>query len=264
MNSLEQTLDAGVLHLRLNRPQALNALDVATAEALLAVARQLPERPEVRAVLLSGEGRAFAAGGDLAAMRADPVSGARALIEPLHAALRILTAIDAPVIAALHGAVAGAGLSLAAAADLAIAAEGTKFNLAYVNIGTSCDLGATWSLPRLLGLRRALEIAMLSESFDAAQAHDIGLVNRVVPAERLQEEAGALARRLANGPTQALGRIKRLMRASFEQPFGAQLDAERDAFLECAVTPDFAEGLEAFFGKRAPVFNGRAAQDRKA
>jgi 2-(1,2-epoxy-1,2-dihydrophenyl)acetyl-CoA isomerase len=257
MTTLQVSREGALVRLTLNRPEALNALDVGMANALLAACRELHADVGVRAVLIEGVGRAFAAGGDLAAMRADPVPVAGALIGALHEALRLLAALDAPVVAALHGAVAGAGLSLAAAADLAIAAEGTTFNLAYVNVGASCDLGATWSLPRLVGLRRALAIALLGDSFDAAQALHLGLVNRVVPKEQLAGEAEALARRLANGPTQALGRMKRLMRTSFERDFAGQLDAERTAFLECAATPDFAEGLDAFFARRAPRFEGK-------
>lgn len=256
---LELRREGAVAHLRLNRPEALNALDLDLAQAMLAACRTLQQDRGVRAVLLDGAGRAFAAGGDLAQMRVEPLRVAEALITPLHEALGILAGLDAPVVAALHGAVAGAGLSLAAAADLAIAAEGTRFNLAYVNVGTSCDLGSTWSLPRLVGLRRALEIALLGESFDAARALQIGLVNRVVPPEQLQEEAMALAQRLARGPTLALGEMKRLMRGSFEQSFPRQLDAERVAFLGCAATPDFAEGLAAFFDKRPAAFTGRSA-----
>ena len=257
MNGLLIARDGALVRLTLNRPEALNALDVDTAQALLAACREIEQDTTVRAVLLAGSGRAFAAGGDLAQMRADPVREADALIGPLHEALAILATIDAPVIAALHGVVAGAGVSLAAAADLAIAAEGTKFNLAYVNVGTSCDLGSTWSLPRLVGLRRALEIALLGDTFDAAHALQIGLVNRVVAKDQLVPEADALANRLANGPTLALGRMKRLMRTSFERSFAGQLDAERSAFLESAATSDFREGLSAFLDKRAARFTGQ-------
>jgi 2-(1,2-epoxy-1,2-dihydrophenyl)acetyl-CoA isomerase len=257
MSGLIVSRDGALLRLTLNRPDALNALDIDTANALLAACRALQTDPEVRAVLLAGNGRAFAAGGDLAQMRADPVRVADALITPLHEALAILAQLDAPVIASLHGVVAGAGVSLACAADLAIAAEGTKFNLAYVNVGTSCDLGSTWSLPRLVGLRRALEIALLGDTFDAAHALQIGLVNRVVAKDRLGAEAEALAQRLARGPTLALGRMKRLMRASFERDLAGQLDAERSAFLQSAATPDFREGLAAFLDKRAATFTGQ-------
>lgn len=257
MSPLLVDRDGALLRLTLNRPQALNALDLDTAEAMLTACRALRHDHGVRAVLLTGSGRAFSAGGDLAQMRDDPVRVADGLIRALHESLTILAGIDAPVIAALHGVVAGAGVSLAAAADLAIAAEGTRFNLAYVKVGTSCDLGSTWSLPRLVGLRRAMEIALLGDNFDAAHALQIGLVNRVVPADRLNAEAAALAQRLAEGPTLALGRIKRLMRSSFDRDLPGQLDAEREAFLASASTSDFREGMGAFFDKRPPRFTGK-------
>lgn len=258
MSGLNVIREGAVLQLRLDRPQSLNALDIDTADALRAVCRTLPGDTGVRAVLIAGEGRGFCAGGDLAQMRDEPVAVADALITALHEALVVLATIDAPVIAALHGVVAGAGVSLAAAADLALAAEDTRFNLAYVKVGTSCDLGATWSLPRLVGLRRAMEIALLGDGFDAAQAERIGLVNRVLPAARLEQEALALARRLADGPTLALGRMKRLMRASFANDLPTQLALERESFLACAATPDFREGLDAFHGKRLPRFTGES------
>lgn len=257
MTKLLVSRDGGVVRLRLNRPEALNALDAETAEAFLAACRDLARDRSVRAVLLSGAGRAFAAGGDLAQMRPSPVEVAERMITPLHEALRLLAAIDAPVVASLHGAVAGGGFSLAASADLALAAEGTKFNLAYVNIATSCDVGASWSLPRLVGLRHALEIALLGESFDAQRALQIGLVNRVVPLDALESESEALAQRLARGPTLAYGRLRRLMRTSFDRSFAEQLDAEREAFLASAATEDFAEGLSAFFDRREARFHGR-------
>ena len=256
MSGLIVARDGALVRLTLNRPDALNALDIDTAQALLAACRKIQQDAGVRAVLLAGNGRAFEAGGDLAQMRADPVRVADALITPLHESLAILAQIDAPVVAALHGVVAGAGVSLACAADLAIAAEGTKFNLAYVNVGTSCDLGSTWSLPRLVGLRRALEIALLGDTFDAAHALQIGMVNRVVPKDALASAAEAFAQRLARGPTLALGRMKRLMRTSFERDFKDQLDAERGAFLQSAATPDFREGLAAFLDKRPAQFSG--------
>ena len=257
MSVLLVSREDGLVRLRLNRPDALNAMNLELGEALLAACRDIAADATVRVVLLSGEGRAFAAGGDLSELRVSPVEAGGRLIAPIHEALCLLSGIDAPVLASLHGAVAGAGLSLAASADLAIAAEGTKFNLAYANIGASCDVGASWSLPRLVGLRRALEIALMGESFDAQRALEIGLVNRVVPRESLEAEVDALARRLAQGPTRAFGRMRRLMRTSFDRSFPEQLDAERESFLACAATADFGEGLTAFFERRAPRFEGR-------
>jgi 2-(1,2-epoxy-1,2-dihydrophenyl)acetyl-CoA isomerase len=179
------------------------------------------------------------------------------LIDPIHAAVALLATLRAPVVASVQGVVAGAGLSLAAGADLAIAAEGTRFNLAYVAVGTSCDAGVSWSLPRLVGLRRALEIALLGETFTAEEALRFGLVNRVVPAEALEAETQALARRLAERAPIAVGKVKRLMRESFDRDLQAQLDSERDAFRECATTADFREALDAFFGKRPARYIGR-------
>ena len=260
MNDSESPLQSGrdgaVATLRFNRPAALNAIDVPMAEALLAAVQQLQADDSVRAVLLSGAGRGFMAGGDLATLQADPVGGSAALLKPLNAALTVLNAMNAPLIAQVHGVAAGAGLSLMLQADFVLAAEGTRFNLAYVNIGASCDVGASWALPRLVGLRRALEIAMLGEMFDAAAAERMGLINRVVPAAALEAEALAFARRLAQGPTVALGRLRRLMRTSFERDLAGQLDAESAAFRECASSDDFKIGIDAFFAKTKPAFTG--------
>jgi len=249
--------DGGIAHIRFNRPSVLNAIDVPTANAFLAACQAARGDSGVRVVVVSGEGRAFIAGGDLAAMKGNPVETARALIEPMHGGIALLAAMDAPVLASLHGVVAGGGLGVALACDLAIAAEGTRFNLAYVNIGASSDCSTSWALPRLVGMRRALEIALLGETFDAAEAWRIGLINRVVPAASLREETDRLARRLAEGPPLALGRLKRLMRDSLNSTLQEQLDAEAEGFAACAATRDFAEGVNAFFEKRSPRYQGK-------
>jgi 2-(1,2-epoxy-1,2-dihydrophenyl)acetyl-CoA isomerase len=249
--------DGGIAHIRFNRPSVLNAIDVPTANAFLAACRAASEDKEVRVVVISGEGRAFIAGGDLAAMRSDPVNTAQALITAMHGGIALLAAMNAPVLASLHGAVAGGGLGVALACDLAIAADGTRFNLAYVKIGASSDCSTSWALPRLVGMRRAMEIALLGDTFDAQEALRIGLINRVVPADSLQEETDKLARRLAEGPPLALGRLKRLVRDSLDRTLQDQLDAEAEGFAACAATGDFAEGVNAFFEKRAPRYQGQ-------
>ncbi|WP_234197026.1 MULTISPECIES: enoyl-CoA hydratase/isomerase family protein [Pseudacidovorax] len=249
--------EGAVAILRFNRPQALNAIDVPMAQAFLAAVQGLAADPGVRALLLCGEGKGFMAGGDLAVLSADPQGGAAALIGPLHEALQLLATLDLPVIAQVHGVAAGAGLSLMLQADFVLAAKGTRFNLAYVNIGASCDVGASWALPRWVGLRRALEIAMLGDMLDAEAAERMGLINRVVEPDALPAEALALAQRLAAGPTRALGQLRRLLRGSVERDLPAQLAAEEAAFQACAATADFREGVDAFFARRKPAFQGR-------
>ncbi|WP_343734093.1 enoyl-CoA hydratase-related protein [Acidovorax sp.] len=246
-----------VATLRFNRPEALNAIDVPMANAFLAAVQSIAADPGVRAVVLRGNGRGFMAGGDLATLRADPVQGAIDILTPLNAALQLLAQMNAPVIAQVHGAAAGAGLSLVLMADYVIAAEGTRFNLAYINLGTSCDVGASWALPRIVGVRQALEIALLGEAFTADDALRLGLVNRVVPGAELDSATAALAQRLANGPTLAYGAMKRLMRTSMDHTLPEQLAAEKDAFVHCAGTEDFRAGVEAFHLRQSPQFVGR-------
>jgi 2-(1,2-epoxy-1,2-dihydrophenyl)acetyl-CoA isomerase len=257
LSPLIASRDGNVVHLQFNRPAVLNALDRATAQAFVHACRELHADHTVRAVVLSGAGRAFMAGGDLAELHGDPTGGAIGLLGPAHEAVVLLAELPAPVIAAVHGAVAGAGMSLALACDLVLAADDARFTLAYVKIGASCDVSASWSLPRLVGLRKAMEIALLSEPIDAAEALRLGLVNRVVPATELPAQAMALAQRLANGPTPAIGNLKRLLRTSFDHDLRGQLDAERSAFLACAASADFAEGVDAFLARRKPEFGRR-------
>ena len=249
--------NGAIATLRFNRPEALNAIDVPMANAFLTAVQTVASDPGVRAVVLCGNGRGFMAGGDLATLRADPVQGAIDILTPLNQALLLMAQMDAPVIAQVHGAAAGAGLSLLLMADYVIAAEGTRFNLAYINLGTSCDVGASWALPRIVGVRQALEIALLGEAFTADDALRLGLVNRVVPSAELDSATAALAQRLANGPTLAYGAMKRLMRASMDYTLPEQLAAEKDAFVHCAGTEDFRAGVEAFHQRQSPQFVGR-------
>lgn len=249
--------DGAIATLVFNRPQALNAIHVPMAQALLAALQDIARDNSVRALVLRGEGRAFMAGGDLVTLQRDPLGGVDALLEPLNQALELLAGLNAPVIAQVHGAAAGAGLSLMLQADFVLAAEGTQFNLAYINLGASCDVGASWALPRWVGLRRALEIALLGEGLDTAQAQQMGLINRTLPASALAGEVHALAERLAQGPTQALGHMRRLMRASLETDLRTQLQAEWQAFRACAQTDDLRAGIDAFFKKQPARFAGR-------
>ena len=253
--------DGAIVTLVYNRPQALNAINVPMAQALLAALQDIAQDDSVRALVLRGEGRAFMAGGDLQTLQRDPLAGVDALLAPLNQAMLLLAGLNAPVIAQVQGVAVGAGLSLMLQADFVLAAEGATFNLAYINLGASCDVAASWALPRWVGLRRALEISMLGETLDAAQAQQMGLLNRVLPADALEAEVRRLAQRLADGPTQALGHMRRLMRrlmrASLETDLETQLGAEWQAFRACAPTDDLRAGIDAFFQKQPARFTGR-------
>ena len=214
----------------------------------------------MRCVVIRGAGRAFVAGGDLAAFAEDfdrAADVADDLLDALHPVAETLRAIDAPVIAAVHGAVAGAGLSLMCSCDLAIVAQGTRFLMAYDKVGAAPDFGGTYFLPRVLGPRRAAQFLFLSETLDADAALAAGLVNRVVPADQLDAVVDEIARKIAAGPTRAYGQYKRLADRAFERDLHDQLEAERAAFKSATRTEDFREGVGAFLAKRAPRFSGR-------
>lgn len=251
-----------VAHLTLNRPQSLNALNLAMIEDLRVATARAEVDAEVRAILITGAGEHFMAGGDLKWFReqlALPPQERQPLFErtigDVHQTTLQLRRCGKPVVAAVRGAVAGFGLSLMLAADLALAAEDAYFTLAYSNIALSPDGGATWSLPRTVGMKRAMEIALLGDRFDAAQALAWGLVNRVVPVAELPAQAEKLALRLAGGPAEALASTKRLLNDSLNASLAEQLHAEQRAFASCGVNADFGEGLAAFFEKRRPSFN---------
>lgn len=251
------SVEDGIARVVLNRPDRLNALDIALAESLLdALARAERDR-SVKVVLLTGEGRAFMAGGDLALFhaaqeRADEAAGR--LIPFFHQIIRGIRRMSAPVVAGVQGAVAGGGLGLALACDLVVAADDASFVPAYTRIGTSPDGGTTWSITRLIGQRRAMEWIMLGDPIGAEEARAIGLINRVVPGGRLAAELDALARRIAQGPAFAFASVKRLVHQAPTVPFEVQLEAERDAFVAAAGTADFREGIAAFFAKRPARF----------
>jgi 2-(1,2-epoxy-1,2-dihydrophenyl)acetyl-CoA isomerase len=243
----------------LNRPDKLNALDDALMRDLDRVTREVAEDATVRAVMLRGAGRAFMAGGDVAQFHAtlDTLAGRfPEMGQGFHASVKRLRTMPKPVLACVHGAVAGGGLSVMLACDLAIASRDAQLSLAYANIGTSPDGGSSFTLPRIVGLRKALELAFLGERLDADAACSLGLVNWVVEPAELEARAAALLERLAAGPTFAFGRTKALFNETWERTMDAQLDAELASFGRCIPTRDFAEGTGAFVAKRPPVFTG--------
>lgn len=248
--------DGPICSIRFNRPQALNAIDTSLARDFLLACREVAARPDVRVLVLSGEGRGFMAGGDIAQFRDAPETVCATLIEPMNEALQLLASLDAAVLGSLHGPVAGAGLSMALACDLTIGADNCRFSFAYLALAASCDLGASWSLPRLVGQRRAMEIALLGEPVDAAGALQLGLLNRVVPADQLADATRALAGRLAQNAPLAQGQLKKLLRQSFERDMGQQMEAEKQAFGRCIASTDFREAVSAFLEKRPAKFSG--------
>ncbi len=233
--------------IRLARPEVLNALNAEMAEALLAACQEVASDSDVRVLLLSGEGRAFMAGGDLLELKNNSVEAAARILAPLQASIRLLDSMPIPVVAQVHGAVAGAGLGLMMIADVVVAAEDAKFSFAYSDIATSCDGGASWALPRLVGLRKSIEIAMLGEPLEAYEALKLGLLTRVVPASELGHDTSRIVKHLLTRDPFALKHLKHLLRTSLHSPLDRQLEQERDAFLECVARPSFPAAIERFF-----------------
>lgn len=251
----------GVATVSLNRPEVLNAFDMRLHEEVYDALNAAAADDEARCIVLRGEGKGFSAGADLAEVVGGDGSGSPDLGEYLRQTYgRLITrivGIEKPILAALHGPVYGAGLGIALACDLRLAAESAKFSVAFVKIGLIPDAGVSFFLPRVVGLGRAMQMSMLGEALDAQEAHRVGLVNRVVPDEKLEEETSALAERLAGLPTQALGRMKQVLHRSFEGDLAAALEAEAVGQTFCGYTEDHGEGIAAFFEKRDPNFTGR-------
>jgi 2-(1,2-epoxy-1,2-dihydrophenyl)acetyl-CoA isomerase len=245
----------------LNRPEALNALTVLMAQEVKAAIGEARQRG-ARAIVLTGAGRAFCAGGDLREMQkmAEREGRVEAFFdEPLRLLNECVLAIrqtPLPFIAAVNGAASGGGCNLALACDLVFAGDSARFNQAFIKVGLSPDCGGTFILPRLVGWRRATELMMTGDVITAAQAFEMGMINAVAPDGELMAQALALAEKLAQAPTSAIGRIKELLEASATNDFGGQLELERKAQIRSGRTKDFREGVAAFIEKRPPTFTG--------
>jgi len=249
-----------VAHITLNRPDAANSINEDMGKDLMHAALRCDEDPEIRAVLISGAGKIFSGGGDLKAFAAkgDQLPyHVKEITTYLHAAMSRLTRMDAPVVAAVHGAVAGAGMSIAIACDMVVAAETTRFTVAYTRAGLVPDGSSTYFLPRIVGLKRALELTLTNRMFSAQEALQWGLVTHVVPDHELLTRARAIAAQLAAGPTRAYGISKRLLHSGWTETLETQMENESQAIANSARTADAREGITSFLEKRPPKYKGK-------
>ena len=253
----------GAATVELNRPQALNAWNAQLGSDLLAALRLVGEDEDVRAVVLTGAGRGFSSGADLKDISGGETTADgrpdvyKTLTERYHPIMQAVRTMPKPVVAAVNGPAVGIGCSLALCCDLILAAESAYFLLAFVNIGLVPDGGSSLFVPTRVGMARATELAMLGERLGAAQALDWGLINRVVPDERLHEETDALAAQLAGGPTRSYAGTKRQLNNWLYTRMDEQLELEADIQQEMAGSDDFVEGVTAFVQKRGAAFGGR-------
>lgn len=256
------TFENNVATIQMNRPEALNALSLQLGKDLAVAVRQAVA-DDARAGVLTGSGRAFCSGGDLREMKAmGEAEGSieaflDAPLKALHEVIRLIRETPIPFVAAVNGVCAGAGTNFALACDLVIAGDDASFNEAFVRIGLSPDCGGSFFLPRAIGEKLAAEALMTGSTISAQRAAEIGMINRVVPAAELMSEALSLAAKLAAGPTAAIGRVKKMLNATFSNDLTAQLALEADCQVESGRSADFKEGVTAFFEKRSPRFSGK-------
>ena len=261
LQTIEYSVTDAVATVCLNRPDARNAIDMRVAEETLAVARRIATDDSIRAVLICGNGPALTVGGDIDYFLARSGEHFGALFErmttPFHEAFRVLSRVEAPIVTAAHGAVAGGGLGFVYTADLVIAAEDTKLVTAFAALGLSGDGGGTWHLPRLIGPRRAAEAYLRNRPIDAVEALEWGLINEIVPVDKLRSRAEAVARELASGPTRGFAKMRALLRDTWRNDLSTQLQAETEALRETGDTADAARAITDFAARRSTEFTGR-------
>jgi 2-(1,2-epoxy-1,2-dihydrophenyl)acetyl-CoA isomerase len=261
LETIDYSVRDGLATICLDRSDQRNAIDLRMAEETLVVSKWIAADPSVRAVLICGNGPSLTVGGDIGYFTKSPPAEFGNLFSrmttPFHEAFRILSRIDVPIVTAAHGAVAGGGLGYVYAADIVLAAEGAQFVTAFAAIGLSGDGGGTWHLPRLIGPARAARAYLQNRPITAQQALDWGMVSDVVPAEELRERATELAASLAQGPTRAFGRMRALLRDTWNNDLSQQLLAETEGIKATGDTVDAANAITSFATKRTPHFEGR-------
>ena len=251
----------GVATVRFARPEAMNSLDVATKESLLAALREVAADRDVRCVVLTGTGRAFCVGQDLkehvGLLQQDAAALWRTVEEHYNPVVELLATMDKPVIAAVNGVAAGAGAAFAFACDLRYVATSAGFNLAFTGIALSCDSGTSWSLPRLVGTARAKELLLFPRTVSAQEAQDLGLATEVVPDDELADRVQAVARTLAAGPTLAYGAVRRSVAFAAGHGLAEALAFEERQMTRTGTSSDHAAAVAAFLAKERPDFTGR-------
>lgn len=248
----------GIAKLILNSPETRNALSRLMQGELIEALEDIAQDNNVRAVVITGTGKSFCAGGDIKNMVGqNGVFLNREFLMKHHQWLSLIVEMEKPVISAVNGFAIGAGLSMAMAGDIILASESAKFGLAFVKLGLVPDLGGLFFLPRLIGLAKAKELTFTGDVFSAQDAERLGLINHVVPDEKLQEIALEFALRLANGPTKGIGLAKKLLNRSFETDFHSMLELESFVQTSLKESDDFHEGTRAFLEKRSPLFQGK-------
>ena len=258
---LREDRDA-VACLTLNRPDSLNSVTPELAEALARIVVEAGADESIRSILITGAGRAFCSGGDIKSMSRNlddgkPAELIRGVVASMNDVIKAIQGAPKPVVACINGVAAGAGLGIALACDLRIAAAGAELLTSFLAIGLSPDSSTSYFLPRLVGMSKATEILFLNRPLSAEEALQHGLVYRVVSSEQLMEESLNVAQTLARGPTKALARAKRLLRRSLLSTLEDQLDLEAYWITSSSMTDDFKEGVDAFLGRRVPKFSGK-------
>lgn len=251
----------GVARITLNRPATYNALTKALGEEMLDAIIRCHTDAEVRVLTITGAGNAFSAGGDIKdmaeALKGDASAMLRSLTATLNSVVIGLTRLPKPVVAAVNGTAAGAGFALVLASDIAIASEKAKFITAFTGVALSPDTSTTFFLPRYLGLKKAMELTLTNRPLSAREALDFGIINEVVPESEFVSRVEDFVGKLAKGPTLAFGRSKQLLHRSLSETLETQVESERHAVSDSALTADFREAVEAFMEKRPPIFRGR-------
>jgi len=257
METLNLELSGKVATLTFNRPEAMNTYNWKMSEELPECLEAINENKEVKVLVLKGANHIFMAGGDVSLLQKAITSSeeyTREAINALNASIDLIYNMDKIVIAAVEGACAGAGLSIMLAADFAICSENTKFNSAYTALGLTPDGGMSYFLPRIVGTKKALELILCTDHFDAKQASELGLVNNVISAGKFDEFINKFINNLANGPMSAQIKVKYLIQGSLEHSLQEQLGMEADSFIASTKTKDFKTGIESFLNKKRPEF----------